>query len=77
MVNLSEVCEAILLHTFVVIYSASPVLKATKFCSLLCEYFMVEQQPDVFFQSIVLSAQSKLAYLANSSLHWGHDLGHI
>ena len=61
-VNISEDCEATLLHTLNATYSASVVLKATEFCFLIHQEtmvnFTVRQQPNVLFQSIVLSTQS-------------------
>jgi hypothetical protein len=63
------------------IYSASVVLKVTKFCILLYQEtmvnFMVEYQSNVLFQSIVLFAQSESVYSANSSSHWRHISDHI
>jgi hypothetical protein len=78
---MSKACEATLLHTLDVIFSASMVLKAIEFCFFLHQEpmatFIVEQQSDVLFQSTVLFAQSESAYLASSSSHWRHISGHI
>jgi hypothetical protein len=52
-----------LLRTLDAIYSAFVVLKAIEFCFLLHQEtmanFTVENQPDVLFQSTVLSAKSE------------------